>query len=141
MNGENSDRKMRLMAADPERGLLQVTPVDLSAQSRFFSSRRRHTRYWRDWSSDVCSSDLPQDPGVVAGRHQAQRPGVEQRPQAQLRVAVVDGGRVGAGRGGGHGSLQGAVEIGSASWRERVQISAVAVSLKKRTDEQFRRLR
>src|SRR5258707_601915 len=26
----------------------------------FFSSRRRHTRYWRDWSSDVCSSDLPQ---------------------------------------------------------------------------------
>src|SRR3712207_7295135 len=21
----------------------------------FFSSRRRHTRYWRDWSSDVCS--------------------------------------------------------------------------------------
>src|SRR5258707_5784962 len=26
----------------------------------FFSSRRRHTRYWRDWSSDVCSSDLTQ---------------------------------------------------------------------------------
>src|SRR3712207_9456423 len=25
----------------------------------FFSSRRRHTRYWRDWSSDVCSSDPP----------------------------------------------------------------------------------
>src|ERR1035437_8374490 len=24
----------------------------------FFSSRGRHTRYWRDWSSDVCSSDL-----------------------------------------------------------------------------------
>src|SRR5215217_2616344 len=24
----------------------------------FFSSRRRHTIYWRDWSSDVCSSDL-----------------------------------------------------------------------------------
>src|SRR5215203_2846247 len=27
----------------------------------FFSSRRRHTRYWRDWSSDVCSSDLTKD--------------------------------------------------------------------------------
>src|SRR5690625_5844360 len=27
----------------------------------FFSSRRRHTRWPRDWSSDVCSSDL----GVV----------------------------------------------------------------------------
>ena len=26
-----------------------------------FSSRRRHTRYWRDWSSDVCSSDLYAD--------------------------------------------------------------------------------
>src|SRR5690606_41153765 len=25
----------------------------------FFSSRRRHTRFSRDWSSDVCSSDLP----------------------------------------------------------------------------------
>src|SRR5438445_6705590 len=24
----------------------------------FFPSRSRHTRYWRDWSSDVCSSDL-----------------------------------------------------------------------------------
>src|SRR5690625_5540584 len=24
----------------------------------FFSSRRRHTRWPRDWSSDVCSSDL-----------------------------------------------------------------------------------
>src|SRR3712207_264018 len=38
----------------------------------FFSSRRRHTRYWRDWSSDVCSSDLfsMSEPGLgsdVAG--------------------------------------------------------------------------
>src|SRR5947209_16308722 len=33
----------------------------------FFSSRRRHTRYWRDWSSDVCSSDLiPRGIGFVA---------------------------------------------------------------------------
>src|SRR5438067_5519825 len=27
----------------------------------FFSSRRRHTRSKRDWSSDVCSSDLDQE--------------------------------------------------------------------------------
>src|SRR5690606_40309694 len=27
----------------------------------FFSSRRRHTRFSRDWSSDVCSSDLTTD--------------------------------------------------------------------------------
>src|SRR5207253_4650563 len=26
----------------------------------FFSGRRRHTRWPRDWSSDVCSSDLSQ---------------------------------------------------------------------------------
>src|SRR3712207_3254777 len=30
----------------------------LSTSAIFFSSRRRHTRYWRDWSSGVCSSDL-----------------------------------------------------------------------------------
>jgi len=28
----------------------------------FFSSRRRHTRYIGDWSSDVCSSDLNDEP-------------------------------------------------------------------------------
>src|SRR5690606_39799878 len=28
----------------------------------FFSSRRRHTRFSRDWSSDVCSSDLKDIP-------------------------------------------------------------------------------
>src|SRR6266436_6151999 len=33
----------------------------------FFSSRRRHTRCSRDWSSDVCSSDLPR-PVIVAAR-------------------------------------------------------------------------
>src|SRR6266852_6722916 len=33
---------------------LSVAPVF------FFSSRRRHTRCYRDWSSDVCSSDLRQ---------------------------------------------------------------------------------
>src|SRR5215813_6942941 len=32
----------------------------------FFSSRRRHTRCGRDWSSDVCSSDLaPVDGGLA----------------------------------------------------------------------------
>src|SRR5436309_6364806 len=29
-----------------------------SAIAFFFSGRRRHTRFSRDWSSDVCSSDL-----------------------------------------------------------------------------------
>src|SRR2546430_3827866 len=31
----------------------------------FFSSRRRHTRFDCDWSSDVCSSDLPSGVRVV----------------------------------------------------------------------------
>src|SRR5208337_1980028 len=40
----------------------------------FFSSRRRHTRYIGDWSSDVCSSDLGhfdvwRKEGVVMHRH------------------------------------------------------------------------
>src|SRR5690606_40322166 len=32
----------------------------------FFSSRRRHTRFSRDWSSDVCSSDLFYPGSVLA---------------------------------------------------------------------------
>src|SRR5690606_40418892 len=36
-------------------------------QSFFFSSRRRHTRFSRDWSSDVCSSDLGTDFLVIEG--------------------------------------------------------------------------
>src|SRR5690606_40090775 len=34
----------------------------------FFSSRRRHTRFSRDWSSDVCSSDLI--PSLIDFHHQ-----------------------------------------------------------------------
>src|SRR6266849_4950125 len=33
----------------------------------FFSSRRRHTRSTRDWSSDVCSSDLSATACVASG--------------------------------------------------------------------------
>src|SRR5690349_23225064 len=36
--------------------------------SFFFSSRRRHTRSLRDWSSDVCSSDLWQNVVVTQGK-------------------------------------------------------------------------
>src|SRR5207249_5057223 len=37
----------------------------------FFSSRRRHTRSKRDWSSDVCSSDLARSASLLSatGRH------------------------------------------------------------------------
>src|SRR5256884_4534187 len=40
--------------------------VRLESSFFFFSSRRRHTRCSRDWSSDVCSSDLE---AVAAGLH------------------------------------------------------------------------
>src|SRR5207245_6529916 len=33
----------------------------------FFSSRRRHTRCYRDWSSDVCSSDLARHGSLYEG--------------------------------------------------------------------------
>src|SRR5690606_40240570 len=36
----------------------------------FFSSRRRHTRFSRDWSSDVCSSDLELINGHVWDAHE-----------------------------------------------------------------------
>src|SRR5699024_11820779 len=35
-----------------------ASPQRVSVSPFFFSSRRRHTRSKRDWSSDVCSSDL-----------------------------------------------------------------------------------
>ena len=36
----------------------EVSKVTDETLTFFFSSRRRHTRYIGDWSSDVCSSDL-----------------------------------------------------------------------------------
>src|SRR5690625_7582377 len=39
----------------------------------FFSSRRRHTRWPRDWSSDVCSSDLDIETARRARRRQLRR--------------------------------------------------------------------
>src|SRR5258707_8973275 len=51
----------------------------------FFSSRRRHTRYWRDWSSDVCSSDLAAGPASksVTARFRAE-PALSQTARSAL---------------------------------------------------------
>src|SRR2546430_7001997 len=50
------------MAAGRTRTFAALCRTRLSGQRRmlifFFSSRRRHTRFDCDWSSDVCSSDL-----------------------------------------------------------------------------------
>src|SRR3989442_14529924 len=55
----------------------------------FFSSRRRHTRCGRDWSSDVCSSDLEDDVSlapVVVGQW-LEKTAVEERDAAFEAVA------------------------------------------------------
>src|SRR5690606_28313827 len=57
----------------------------------FFSSRRRHTRFSRDWSSDVCSSDLAWGAGhpamvpiiPIAGRAST----LKMRPVSQNRIS------------------------------------------------------
>src|SRR5258707_6979624 len=46
------------IATDRSRARRCVDACVYGTLDFFFSSRRRHTRYWRDWSSDVCSSDL-----------------------------------------------------------------------------------
>src|SRR5437870_13866326 len=81
----------------------------------FFSSRRRHTRWPRDWSSDVCSSDLIRILVVaeLVAAHERAR-----EPHLDLAQEV---------RGD-------ALEIGRASCRERVEISVVAVSVKRKTE-------
>ena len=52
----------------------------------FFSSRRRHTRLVRDWSSDVCSSDLIAEYG---GKVLVRNPNPEVLEGSDSGVAVV----------------------------------------------------
>src|SRR5947209_8511308 len=98
----------------------------------FFSSRRRHTRYWRDWSSDVCSSDLPRGAaGVVMActvDEEHTFTGVSRLARGGLRA---DGAVVAEPTQlkivNAH---KGVVQIGRASCREGVEKPAVAVSCK-----------
>src|SRR5688572_32866746 len=91
----------------------------------FFSSRRRHTRFDCDWSSDVCSSDL----AAIGAVQTAQR--------LAPAVGPIVGGALAALVGLRAAFLVAAsfyaVEIGRASCRERVEISGVAGSLKKKS--------
>src|SRR5258707_1403840 len=86
----------------------------------FFSSRRRHTRYWRDWSSDVCSSDLD-DLLTTNQDYNACRNVIAQaaaRAGARLIVAQVPFPLRDADEA--LATILGAVKIGRASCRERV---------------------
>src|SRR6266536_6068412 len=58
----------------------------------FFSSRRRHTRSTRDWSSDVCSSDLVEAVGGLsssASKREGARGGWTSTPAAGIRTVGI----------------------------------------------------
>src|SRR3712207_7227144 len=64
----------------------------------FFSSRRRHTRYWRDWSSDVCSSDLALfyfgDGHALQGDGEIVGSGLETTMDVTFQFDVIKGKRI-----------------------------------------------
>src|SRR5207253_6794431 len=70
----------------------------------FFSSRRRHTRWPRDWSSDVCSSDLKSSSGGL---------GANKRTAKYVGGGAAIGAVLGALLGGGKGAAIGALVGGA----------------------------
>src|SRR5437762_12250305 len=82
----------------------------------FFSSRRRHTRYIGDWSSDVCSSDL--------GYNSSNTTHLAAICQASAPTYHIEDATCMDPETGG---IRFQPEIGRASCRERVLISVVAV--------------
>src|SRR5207248_5901113 len=82
----------------------------------FFASRRRHTRSYGDWSSDVCSSDLARWTPSLAGER-----GLAPREERGHGRPVVLGGD----EASEVPMLEGQ-QIGRASCRERVRLSECA---------------
>src|SRR5699024_11995694 len=98
----------------------------------FFSSRRRHTRSKRDWSSDVCSSDLHFVLFDVTGQLQfwhLHLPGAAVQATAGFNQAIEFRRPL--------RELFGGVKIGRASCRERGEISVVAGSVKNKRHRQW----
>src|SRR5690349_24833401 len=95
----------------------------------FFSSRRRHTRSLRDWSSDVCSSDLRTyafEPAELTGAIDRLLGDVELRTRLAgigARIRARDG----VAKAAAAIEAVGLAEIGRASCRERVEVWVVAV--------------
>src|SRR5207248_9302214 len=89
----------------------------------FFSSRRRHTRSYGDWSSDVCSSDLTRSHG---GRRGAPPPSWRSGPALAPTSPTI-----------GNSNL---TEIGRASCRERVEISEVVGSVKTKFEHTYKHI-
>src|SRR2546430_11058903 len=86
----------------------------------FFSSRRRHTRFDCDWSSDVCSSDLP---GISL---KSEVIGWASMAEMPLIICNIQRGGPSTGlptnveQSDLHQAIFGSHEIGRASCRERV---------------------
>src|SRR5437763_16545583 len=93
----------------------------------FFSSRRRHTRYIGDWSSDVCSSDLGSGQlqlrvGAPVRRHNERASRGRRRSTRDRRRLLLQ-----------HAATSS--EIGRASWREREYIAGVEYEWQERIAE------
>src|SRR5690606_41161912 len=99
----------------------------------FFSSRRRHTTFSRDWSSDVCSSDLTIDevascdylvPCIPIDSYQSMLSTI--KPLLKQGTVVVDICSV------KEEPVRIIREIGRASCRERASISGLAAAMNRR---------
>src|SRR5207253_4425423 len=92
----------------------------------FFSSRRRHTRWPRDWSSDVCSSDLDIESQVPQFFLEEARVLPQVLDELRLLLENVDCGNARRGhtrRMRRREQERPRAEIGRASCRERVEIA------------------
>src|SRR3989442_10131497 len=90
-----------------EDGIRYADVTGVQTCALFFSSRRRHTRCGRDWSSDVCSSDLAKGKSSAVTR---------KRKLAAIRgflKFLKDNQII-------YGNPADTIEIGRASCRERV---------------------
>src|SRR5690606_41006742 len=102
-----------------------------------FSRRRRHTRFSRDWSSDVCSSDLIgfgagfKNVGFSFGAPETANAIIELRGGAEIEEVILyhAGADVGQGAHTVFAQMAAeAVEIGRASCRESVCTAGGAVA-------------
>src|SRR5207237_6241546 len=81
----------------------------------FFSSRRRHTRFKCDWSSDVCSSDLRPGEPLAATPVTKNVAGA----RFSFRMSRMRGVKRGSGPSSNVNAILPGTEIGRASCRER----------------------
>src|SRR5688500_20401625 len=96
----------------------------------FFSSRRRHTRLQGDWSSDVCSSDLAHLAGadLLDRRERTDERLLRRSAFALLTRARERASEAPVATADRGAKVDGALEIGRASCRERAWRCGVAAA-------------